>query len=45
MKLRFCDLILGLFTLIAFTQPVLAQQPTAPQSAAETSSLFSAPIA
>jgi len=38
MKLRFCDLILGLFTLIAFTQPALAQQPTAQSLPSEDSS-------
>jgi monoterpene epsilon-lactone hydrolase len=40
MNLRFCDLVFGLFTLIAFTQPVLAQQPSAQSLPSEESSVI-----
>jgi acetyl esterase/lipase len=38
MKFRFCVLVLGLFTLMAFKQPVLAQQPAAQVPPREDSS-------
>ena len=38
MKLRFCALFLGFFTLIGFTQPVLAQQSAAQSAPREDSS-------
>ena len=38
MKLRFCALFLGFFTLIGFTQPVLSQQTAARSAPREDSS-------